>query len=847
MLDSISRQSPGKKDFVVSRQNGKKEHLQKRHLLFSLKEVHALFLRENPTIKIGLSKFSSLRPVNVLLSANMPRNVCLCQYHENIKLICDCLSKKIPDFPTYSGDFVDNFVCSSDAEECMLGKCIKCPNWLDTIIEGTVLEEPTMWCEWERVKVVVPTASKKGSKATKVVTKMKKICKEGTISDVVESLQRKLPTFLQHVFIKRQQSKYFEEKLANLDKEEAVAQVYFAENYNCKYQDEIQSPHWIQEQVTLFTVAVWTKGTAGGDNVCESRVIVSDEMKHDKKAVAVFMSQVIDKFIKKSHPDVKQAYVFSDGPSSQFKNKYIANFLHTLNKIVHIQWNFFATSHGKGVVDGIGGTVKRLVWNAVMSRKSPAIADAQSSVTVSLVNQKEMNDISDSLCLEKCFSEALPLPGISRFHCIEPQGDGSVNCHLYSSQSLIENRPPDVYPYESDDSDSELFNEEIGEDDEDEESSEREDDVESDEESAESEDDVGFVKAVPTQSPSSTERKAYSKCTVKQGIPDELLSLFKRNIPFVLPHYISTHNEAILKGLVAFHGSNLISMNDLQSLVGNVDNQQDKWLTNFVIDEYLKLIQSASQEKDVKVKTLSWEIFEKGESSLVAKHLQQDESPFTQDLILIPCNPTNSTHWFLLAVLPKKKLVTVLESIAGDFVKPTTQKALNKMGSVLKELDPKCNLEEWAFFCNTKDGFPQQSNTYDCGVYTCLYARCLAGLGPMIQEDCLPQFRQCMLSSLHRRILHEIPLPAIELEEYYAVDYVNKYYIGRALSIANQFVKFKFLHRVFDRYVWPGRDDIDRVHVSCVFFGPIALENTGPFVVPDCVQSDIDKIFSDTR
>ena len=76
---------------------------------------------------------------------------------------------------------------------------------------------------------------KKGSKATKVVTKMKKICKEGTISDVVESLQRKLPTFLQHVFIKRQQSKYFEEKLANLDKEEAVAQVDFAENYNCKY------------------------------------------------------------------------------------------------------------------------------------------------------------------------------------------------------------------------------------------------------------------------------------------------------------------------------------------------------------------------------------------------------------------------------------------------------------------------------------------------------------------------------------------------------------------------------------------------------------------------------------
>ena len=84
---------------MVSWKNGKKEHLQKRHLLFSLREAHALFLKENPEVKIGLSKFSSLRPLNVLLSSEIPRNVCLCQYHENIKLICDCL-KRSPNFQT---------------------------------------------------------------------------------------------------------------------------------------------------------------------------------------------------------------------------------------------------------------------------------------------------------------------------------------------------------------------------------------------------------------------------------------------------------------------------------------------------------------------------------------------------------------------------------------------------------------------------------------------------------------------------------------------------------------------------------------------------------------------------
>lgn len=55
---------------------------------------------------------------------------------------------------------------------------------------------------------------------------------------------------LEHVFIKRQQSN-FKEGLANFDKEEAVVQVDFEIQY------EIQTAH--QENITHFTVAVWTK------------------------------------------------------------------------------------------------------------------------------------------------------------------------------------------------------------------------------------------------------------------------------------------------------------------------------------------------------------------------------------------------------------------------------------------------------------------------------------------------------------------------------------------------------------------------------------------------------------
>jgi len=45
----------------------------------------------------------------------------------------------------------------------------------------------------------------------------------------------------------------------------------------------------------------------------------------------------------------------------------------------------------------------------------------------------------------------------------------------------------------------------------------------------------------------------------------------------------------------------------------------------------------------------------------------------------------------------KEEMVIAQDSVAGDFVKPNLQKALDKMGSVLKVADASCNLDKWAF------------------------------------------------------------------------------------------------------------------------------------------------------
>ena len=63
------------------------------------------------------------------------------------------------------------------------------------------------------------------------VKKIQKVLKEGTVDDSLEDLEVQLPSFLEHVFVKRQPARIFKEKIEHLTEEEAVVQVDFAEKF----------------------------------------------------------------------------------------------------------------------------------------------------------------------------------------------------------------------------------------------------------------------------------------------------------------------------------------------------------------------------------------------------------------------------------------------------------------------------------------------------------------------------------------------------------------------------------------------------------------------------------------
>ncbi|KAL2102344.1 hypothetical protein ACEWY4_001512 [Coilia grayii] len=189
--------------------------------------------------------------------------------------------------------------------------------------------------------------------------------------DLFTTVKHLLQRFVKDATLERVKSpiKLFSEDFKDAANHKEASQInigFVAEKQLKDLKDEIQSAHWNQSQITIFTAVAWIKKEV------QSYVVVSDELQHDKNTVTTFLTAIV-KDLQETHPGMRELYIFSDGSASQFKNRYVWFFLASSFKEmfpnVNTEWHYFATSHGKGAVDGVGGTVKRAVGTAVLSRQ----------------------------------------------------------------------------------------------------------------------------------------------------------------------------------------------------------------------------------------------------------------------------------------------------------------------------------------------------------------------------------------------------------------------------------------------------------------------------------------------
>lgn len=204
----------------------------------------------------------------------------------------------------------------------------------------------------------------------------------------ITEISKQLVPLIPHDFIAKKQSEFLNIRKQQLQRGEYIVISDFAENYSFVVQvliftwlpfsfakllfyffkDAVQRWHWANEQCTIHPFAIYYKDE---NHVLhhQSLVIIAESLRHNYDAVFQFQQELI-KFLEERFGTIIKIFFFSDGAGSQYKNK--KNFFQLCQyKASHafdVEWHFFATSHGKGPCDGIGGAFKRNASKASLQR-----------------------------------------------------------------------------------------------------------------------------------------------------------------------------------------------------------------------------------------------------------------------------------------------------------------------------------------------------------------------------------------------------------------------------------------------------------------------------------------------
>jgi len=401
---------PGMKDeMVVWDKEGNKERRRKYFLTMFLREAYAIYANE--TLQpVSFSKFANLRPQNVLLLKNSPPDQCKCLIHENLRQ--RLLGLKI----SYDSNvFLPSILCDATANsKCWCQECVICADGkLLQLPVGVDANKSVKWKEWEYEDKL---------NANDVVRKIL-VCntKEGTAKELLLLLKHSMKQTIVHINTKRIQAQDFKDD--KIDEEARILQIDFAMNYSCEYQNEVQSALWSRGSVMLFTAAVTYKTD------CKTYLICSNSSDKGKNTIAVFLSTLYE-LIEDGSRDPQHEIIWSDGPSSEFKNRFMVHLIKHLSAKYNkpFTWKYFATSHGKGVIDGIGGRAKSLVRMTVMSKGSgsPVVQNSTDFVRVAsgLLNKTSVIHVSQSDIdlkfaeMDLDWSNAPAVAGIHKIHII---------------------------------------------------------------------------------------------------------------------------------------------------------------------------------------------------------------------------------------------------------------------------------------------------------------------------------------------------------------------------------------------------------------------------------------------
>ena len=362
------------------------------------------------------------------------------------------------------------YMCVKDVKDgetvrlwkCINGTCVACKDGV--FLEGCPLQygpQAVAWTEnvWREVitgKSGPGGAVEEGDK-TKVLQLEKR---QGTIADLMKKLQKETGSFTRHWHVYRKQQGAYH----RMGKKETMVPgvlyiiMDFAMNYSHDHLIEVQSAFFAKDQTTILPVVVWflAPGPDGKGEVQQhSRVYSSADRHHTNNFVQVVLDDALAYFkgvMEKAAEGsvdffMKRMCLWSDGCAAQFKNRWQMNKLVKLLHDTHFglvgaEHHFFASCHGKGPCDGLGGWVKTFLrW---MEMQNGVYLGTSEEVHKLLKEMKEYTDReeyaqktgTDLKCQSRTFMY-VKLVGVEKDQVTELQGIKSMHCFVATTDGCI--------------------------------------------------------------------------------------------------------------------------------------------------------------------------------------------------------------------------------------------------------------------------------------------------------------------------------------------------------------------------------------------------------------------------
>ena len=366
----ITYTNPGRRDQrYIGKENGKSKFVPIRYLLWTLRNLLDMI---NGSSLVAQEKFDSFEEIfdkrltfrqlynfvksrkYFVFNRDIPQASCLCEICENIVYLAKSIDAKLKSTPHQSNahSLVETYSCDSSLESCMNSVCEGCHKSGLTIQDFTNEDDGVVFYKWKRID-----------------NKIQKVEMSLSPREACKYFDEEIRILKRHIFVKRQQHAFYNSLKENMGVGELLMHVDYSESYVNTQQQEIQSAYFGHSTFSIFTACCYLR-REDGKLVNENVTIVSEASDHSRIAAFTCINKVFN-HIRDKHdlPLSVTLHIWSDGCAAQFRSRFVFRLLCDFSQSVKLCWYYNERHHGKGPMDGVGGTIKNLVYRDVMSNK----------------------------------------------------------------------------------------------------------------------------------------------------------------------------------------------------------------------------------------------------------------------------------------------------------------------------------------------------------------------------------------------------------------------------------------------------------------------------------------------